>query len=275
LASGQIIINGAINSTSTGKVNVVAQTTYATNALTSCANGACASIYSGTSGSITTKGGYVVMDTTGGTIIGATLTPGTIQNGPIWLYAGINTTNAGGSGSSAGGDFSLAASTSLANISAYQPHIAVLNIGGNANFQIRSSANAGYGFLTSSFGTTSPVTAYGDLNITSTGVTNLTYGLIYLTSSLTSTTGNITLTATSSNTTATNNPGVSSTATGTITAKAGSVVINSTSNASSAVVLAGTVTAATGISIAGTSTTASTIVSVGSLVNTVTTPSGL
>ena len=265
LASGQIIINGAINSTGTGKVNVVAQTTFATNTLSTCASGTCANIYSGTSGSITTKGGYVVMDATGGTITGTAITPGSIQNAPIWLYAGINTTNTGGSGSGPGGDFSLASSTNLTNITAYQPYIAVFNIGGDANFQVRSSSNAGYGFIFSSLLTTSPITAYGNLNITSTGVTTSGYGLIYLTSALTSITGNITLTATSTNTTATNNPGVSSTVNGTITATAGSVTINSSSNASSAVVLAGAIKAGAGISINGTGSTATSIVTLGAM----------
>ncbi|MBT8636740.1 filamentous hemagglutinin N-terminal domain-containing protein, partial [Polynucleobacter paneuropaeus] len=265
LSSGQIIINGAINSTSTGKINVVAQSFYATNTLTTCSAGSCASIYNGSSGSITTKGGYVVMDATGGTLSGSTITAGAILNGPIYLNAGINTTTSGGVGSSAGGDFSVAGSNNLAiGTGSFEPNVSVLNIGGNASFQLKSNATANYGFVVASYATTSPITAYGNIDITSNGITSSGNGLIYISSALTSTTGNVTLNATSISATSTTNPGISSIAAGTITANAGTISINGTSNASSAVVLAGGLSAKS-IAITGTATTATTIVSLGAM----------
>ncbi|MBU3594824.1 filamentous hemagglutinin N-terminal domain-containing protein [Polynucleobacter sp. 86C-FISCH] len=265
ISNGQIKINGAINSTSTGKINVVAKTNYATNTLTTCTAGACASIYNGASGSITTKGGYVVMDATGGSVSGTTITIGSIQNGPIYLNAAINTTTAGTSASGSGGNFSLAASANLASgIGSFEPNVATLNIGGNATFSLKNYTNASYGFVVASYATTSPITAYGNIDITSIGVSTSNTGLIYLTSALTSTAGNITLTATSTNTSATLNPGVSGTATGTLTANAGAITVTSTSNASTAVSLIGAMSAKS-IAITGTSTTAATIVSLGAM----------
>ncbi|WP_114652559.1 filamentous hemagglutinin N-terminal domain-containing protein [Polynucleobacter necessarius] len=136
-SNGQIKINGAINATSAGKINLVAQTSYATNTLTSCSLGACASIVNGASGSINTKGGYVVMDTTGGAISGTTITPGSILNGPVYLNADINTTTGGGASSGAGGHYSVAASANQASgIGSFEPHAAALNIGGDVNIQL-------------------------------------------------------------------------------------------------------------------------------------------
>ena len=265
ISNGQIKINGAINSTSTGKINVVARTSYATNNLTTCTSGACASIYNSSSASITTKGGYVVMDATGGIVSGSTVTIGAVQNGPIYLNAGINTTTAGTSVSGAGGNFSLAASANLASgIGSFEPNVAPLNIGGDVNIQLKNGSSASYGFVVASYATTSPITAYGNIDITSIGASTSGVGLIYLTSALTSTTGNITLTATSTNSTSTTNAGVSGTANGTLTANAGVITINSTSNASTAVSLPGAMSAKS-IAITGTSTTAATIVSLGAM----------
>ncbi|MBU3630716.1 YDG domain-containing protein, partial [Polynucleobacter sp. AP-Melu-500A-A1] len=264
LSSGQIAINGAINSTSTGKVNVLAQSFYAANAIATCSAGVCANIYNGASGSITTKGGYVVLDATGGSISGTIITPGTIANAPIYLAAAINTTTSGLTTSSAGGNLSVAGADSIANVVGSFEYSVGLNIGGNANIQLKNTATASYGFVVNNYATTAPLTVYGNIDISSNGVNANSVGLIYLTSALTSTTGNINLTASSTNTTIATNPGVSSLSTGTITANSGAITINSNTYVSSPVVLAGAISAKS-IAITGTATTASTIVSLGAI----------
>ncbi len=160
------------------------------------------------------------MDATGGTITGTTITLGSIQNGPIYLNAGINTTTAGGSSNGVGGHLSLGGSANLASdIGSFEPNAAILNIGGDVNIQLKNGSSSSYGFVVASYLTTSPITAYGNLNITGTGISTSGNGLIYLSSALTSTTGNINLTSTSTNTSSITNPGVSGSSNGTLTSK--------------------------------------------------------
>jgi hypothetical protein len=234
LASGQIAINGAINSTSTGKINVVAQSFYASNT-TTVATGSNISI----ANNITTKGGFIALDGTGGSISSTgVITNGSITNGTVVLLApGVifNTTSTGATtvtSATTGGNLAVTTSQNL------KPNFGpngAWYIGGSVNINSTSSGAAEWGFVFNSYATTYPIAAVGDINITvnntSTSIT-ASKGVIDITSSLRSFAGAINLIAT-------------------------------TTGSAIAVTSSAAITAANGITIAGTSGTAATVVNLG------------
>ena len=181
------------------------------------------------SSTITTKGGYVVFDGTGGTISGSTITPGSIANGSIGTQnTTINTTGgAVGSGNiSFAGSSAMSGSTAgMTTYSAWEPITTTINAGGSFNGQFVTSNAASFGYVVAGYASTSPITAYGNINITSTSTsTGLAQAPIYISSPFNSTNGSINLSSTSSNT------------------------------SQSAVTIVSPITAATGVSITGTAT---------------------
>jgi hypothetical protein len=235
LASGQIIINGAINSTSTGKSNVIAQSFYASNT-TTVATGSNISI----ANNITTKGGFIALDGTGGSISSTgVITNGSITNGTVVLLApGVifNTTTTGTTtvtSATTGGNLAVTTSQNLKP--GFGPNGAWY-IGGSININSNPSGAAEWGFVFHSYATTYPIAAVGDINITvnntSTSIT-ASRGVIDITSSLRSYAGAINLIATTTGTT---------------------IAVSSSA----------AITAANGITITGTSGTAATVVNLGS-----------
>ena len=200
-AAGVIATTAGITSSS-GPINLILQSFNASN--TSTINVAANVLVGAT---VTTRGGYVILDGTGGTITGTNIARGSIVNGTV--YAGssftINTTTAGLTTSTAGGDFIAAASTNVANSTAFGANVVTYNIGGKFSVNVATSAAAGWGFVTSGYLTTSPITAYGDLNITATSTAAaLSVANLHVSSALTSTTGSVTLANTSTGALATN-----------------------------------------------------------------------
>ena len=163
-AAGVIATTAGITSSS-GPINLILQSFNATNASTS---GVIANVLVGAA--VTTRGGYVILDGTGGTITGTSLTRGSIVNGTVYANGSfiVNTTTTGGTTSTAGGDFTATASTSMANSSAYQSNGVTYNIGGKFSVNVATSGAAEWGFSTSTYLSTSPITAFGDLSITAT-----------------------------------------------------------------------------------------------------------
>ena len=195
-SAGVIATTAAITSSS-GPLNLILQSFNASSTSTNVLVGA----------AVTTRGGYVILDGTGGTITGTSLARGSIVNGTVYVSSSftINTTTTGGATSTAGGDFIAAASTSVANSAAYQSNVVTYNIGGKFSMNVATSGAAAYGFVTSGYLTTSPITAYGDLSITTTSTaTALSVANLHVSSALTSTTGSVTLANTSTGALATN-----------------------------------------------------------------------
>ncbi|WP_158525559.1 hypothetical protein, partial [Polynucleobacter paneuropaeus] len=234
LASGQVIVNGAINSTSTGKINVVAQSFYASNTTTS-GTGSNISI----SSNITTKGGFIALDGTGGTISSAgVITRGAIVNGTVALVSPgsvFNTTSTGTTSVTAattGGNLAVATSSNLT------PNFGVFGswyIGGSIDISSNPSGTAQWGFGFDSYSTAFPIAAVGNINITVNNTSSsisANKGVIDITSPVTSYGGSVNLTATTT----------------------GSVIAITTSAA---------ISAATGVTITGTSGTAATVVNLG------------
>ncbi|MBU3605138.1 filamentous hemagglutinin N-terminal domain-containing protein, partial [Polynucleobacter sp. MWH-Creno-3A4] len=235
LASGQVAINGAISSTSTGKINVVAESFYATNT-TASATGA--NIY--IAGNITTKGGFIALDGTGGSISATgVITKGTITNGTVTIASAtvvLNTTSTNTTtltSATTGGNFTVTTSQNLAPN--FGPNGAWY-FGGSVDINSNSSGVAQWGYVTNAYNTTSPIAAVGNINITvnntSTSIT-ANKGVIDITSTVTSYAGSINLTAITTGS---------------------AIAITSTAALS----------AAKGITITGTSATAATIVNLGS-----------
>ncbi|WP_159077409.1 YDG domain-containing protein [Polynucleobacter rarus] len=270
LAGGQAISSGAISSSS-GPINVTMQSFYSGNTTGTILG---SNIY--ISGSITTKGGNLLLDATGGTISGSTITPGLITNGGITTGGSItlSTTTDGLAVGAAttGGNFAAAGSRSLGTgAGAFElGAIAPLNVGGTATINISTSGTAVMGFITGGNVTTSPITSYGNLSITATNTTAslaTATGMIKIQSALTSYAGSVTLNTTgsgasltygvdataaisgASGVSITNNNligiGVNTSALGTITSANGTVNITSTTTGSGilAVNLAGLITA--------------------------------
>lgn len=200
-SAGVIATTVGITSSS-GPLNLILQSFNASNAAT---NGVAANILVGAA--ITTRGGYVILDGTGGTITGTSVARGSIANGTVYANNSftINTTTTGGATSTAGGDLTVVGSTSIAGSGAFSSNVVTYNIGGKFSMNVATSGAATYGFVTSGYLTTSPITAYGDLSITTTSTaTALSVANLYVSSALTSTTGSVTLANTSTGALATN-----------------------------------------------------------------------
>jgi mucin-19 len=235
LSSGQVIVNGAINSTSTGRINVLAQSFYASNTSTS-GTGANISI----ANNITTKGGFIALDGTGGSISSTgVITKGPINNGTVTLLGSgvvFNTTTTGVTtvtAATTGGNLAVTTSQTLApNFGPY----GAWYIGGYVDINSTSSGTAQWGFVFNSYLTTFPIAAVGDINITvnntSSSITS-GRGVIDITSSLRSFAGAVNLSATTTGS---------------------AIAVNSSA----------AITAANGINIIGTSGAAATVVSLSS-----------
>ncbi|WP_280742975.1 beta strand repeat-containing protein, partial [Polynucleobacter sphagniphilus] len=284
LAGGQSIVSGAITASS-GPINVVMQSYWQTNT-TNLGSGAGANVIN--TAPITTRGGYVIMDGTGGTIdlVNQTITMGTVNVGyiqNIYPQASINTTTNAGvvSATSTGGNFIGAgyAAVSGGSIGAYESYGATLNIGGFVNIQAKVAGTSFYGFVIYAYGA-GPINAAGNITITanssSTGIVGQD---IYLSAgtTLTSYTGSVNISNTSTgngsgiaidaaisaatgitiNNTNVGAIGVQSNAAGTLATTAGTISITSTSTGSGvyAESLAGLITAPK-VTITGTNSTA-------------------
>ncbi|RAZ42303.1 hypothetical protein DP176_07075 [Polynucleobacter paneuropaeus] len=282
LAGGQSLVSGAITASS-GPINVVMQS-YWTGNLSSSPSGA--TILN--TAPITTRGGYVIMDGTGGTIdlVHQTITMGTVNVGyiqNIYPQASINTTTNAGvvSATSTGGNFIGAgyAAASGGTVGAYESSGATLNIGGFVNIQTKTAGTNNYGYVIYNYGA-GPINAAGNITITanssSTGIVGQD---IYLSAgtALTSYTGSVNISNTSTgngsgitiyaaisaatgitiNNTNVGAIGVQSNAAGTLTTTAGTISITSTSTGSGvyAESLAGLITAPK-VTITGTNSTA-------------------
>jgi len=200
-SAGVIATTAGITSSS-GRINLILQSFNASNI---AVMGTTANVLVG--GAITTRGGYVILDGTGGTISGSSLSRGSIAHGTVYANNSftINTTTSGLTTSTTGGDFSAAASSSIASSAAFGSNVVTYNIGGKFSVNVATSAAAGYGFVTSSYLTTSPITAYDDLSITATSTaTALSVANLHVSSALISTTGSVTLSNTSTGVLATN-----------------------------------------------------------------------
>lgn len=284
LAGGQSIVSGAITASS-GPINVVMQSYWKTNT-TNFGYGATVL----NTAPITTRGGYVIMDGTGGTIdlVNQTITMGTVNVGylqNIYPQASINTTTNAGvvSATSTGGNFIGAGydAVSGGSMGAYESSGATLNIGGFVNIQAKSAGTNLYSYVIAGYGP-GPINAAGNINITNTSSsTGLVGGAgnIYLWTgtTLTSYTGSVNISNNSTgnaigltinaaisaatgitiNNTNVGAIGVLSYAAGTLATTAGTISITSTSTGSGvyAVSLAGLITAPK-VTITGTNSTA-------------------
>ncbi|MBU3539525.1 YDG domain-containing protein [Polynucleobacter sp. UK-Gri1-W3] len=282
LAGGQSLVSGAITASS-GPINVVMQSYWQTNTTNS---GSGATVLN--TAPITTRGGYVIMDGTGGTIdlVHQTITMGTVNVGylqNIYPQASINTTTNAGvvSATSTGGNFIGAGydAVSGGTMGAYESSGATLNIGGFVNIQAKSAGTNSYGYVIAGYGA-GPINAAGNITITanssSTGIVGQD---IYLSAgtTLTSYTGSVNISNTSTgngsgitinaaisaatgitiNNTNVGAIGVQSYAAGTLTTTAGTISITSISTGSGvyAESLAGLITAPK-VTITGTNSTA-------------------
>ncbi|TSA34779.1 MAG: S-layer family protein, partial [Opitutales bacterium] len=261
-SAGVIATTAGITSSS-GPINLILQSFNASNTST---NGVAANVLVGAA--VTTRGGYVILDGTGGTITGTNIARGSIINGTVYASSSftINTTTAGLTTSTAGGDFTAAASTSIANSAAFQSNVVTYNIGGKFSVNVATSAAAGWGFVTTGYLTTSPITAYGNLSVTATSTAAaLSAANLHVSSALTSTTGSVTLANTSSVALSTN--GVSALAiTAAVSGATGVTITNSSAHTATASVQngvngSGAITSSNG-AISITSTTNSTAIPV-------------
>ncbi|MBT8604201.1 filamentous hemagglutinin N-terminal domain-containing protein [Polynucleobacter paneuropaeus] len=282
LAGGQSLVSGAITASS-GPINVVMQSYWKANTTNA---GSGANVIN--TAPITTRGGYVIMDGTGGNIdlVHQTITMGTVNVGylqNIYPQASINTTTNAGvvSATSTGGNFIGAGydAVSAGTMGAYESLGTTLNIGGFVNIQAKSAGTNSYGYVISAYGA-GPINAAGNITITanssSTGIVGQD---IYLSAgtTLTSYTGSVNISNNSTgngsglttnaaisaatgitiNNTNVGAIGVWSTAAGTLTTTAGTISITSTSTGSGiyAESLAGLITAPK-VTITGTNSTA-------------------
>ncbi|QWD27166.1 filamentous hemagglutinin N-terminal domain-containing protein [Polynucleobacter paneuropaeus] len=282
LAGGQSLVSGAITASS-GPINVVMQSYWQANTTNA---GSGANVIN--TAPITTRGGYVIMDGTGGNIdlVHQTITMGTVNVGylqNIYPQASINTTTNAGvvSATSTGGNFIGAGydAVSGGTMGAYQSSGATLNIGGFVNIQAKSAGTNQYGYVISGYGA-GPINAAGNITITanssSTGIVGQD---IYLSAgtTLTSYTGSVNISNNSTgngsglttnaaisaatgitiNNTNVGAIGVWSDVDGTLTTTAGTISITSTSTGSGvyAESLAGLITAPK-VTITGTNSTA-------------------
>ncbi|MDH6303279.1 hypothetical protein M2128_002225, partial [Polynucleobacter sphagniphilus] len=282
LAGGQSLVSGAITASS-GPINVVMQSYWEANTTNFQYQAAVLN-----TAPITTRGGYVIMDGTGGTIdlVHQTITMGTVNVGylqNIYPQASINTTTNAGvvSATSTGGNFIGAGYSAVSGgiNGAYESSGATLNIGGFVNIQAKSAGTNWYGYVISAYGA-GPINAAGNITITanssSTGIVGQD---IYLSTgtTLTSYTGSVNISNTSTgngggiaiyaaisaatgitiNNTNVGAIGVQSNAAGTLTTTAGTISITSTSTGSGvyAESLAGLITAPK-VTITGTNSTA-------------------
>ncbi|MEY3910831.1 MAG: hypothetical protein RLY37_299, partial [Verrucomicrobiota bacterium] len=290
-AAGVIATTAGITSSS-GPINLILQSFNAGNTATSIST---SNIRVGAS--VGTRGGYVILDGTGGVITGTRITPGTIANGTVFVTGtslSVNTTTSGAASSGPGGDFSAAGSTNVSGSAPFQSNGSTYFIGGNFTVDAAVSGGAIYGFSTNTNVASSPITAYGDLRINAVASTSgLSQANLFVTSALTSTNGAVILsnlsTATlgtasvaglavsadisgatgvtitnSSAHTANSQFGVSGT--GAITSSLGAISISSTTNSTAfPVSLSGALSARTGITISATGATATTIASLGAM----------
>ena len=165
LSSGQVIVNGAINSTSTGMINVVAESFYSTNTPASATG---SNNY--LAGNITPKGGFIALDGTGGSISNTgVITKGAIVNGTVTISSTaivLNTTSTNTTtltSATTGGNFTVTTSQNLAPN--FGPNGAWY-FGGSVDINSNSSGVAQWGYVTNAYNTTSPIAAVGNINIT-------------------------------------------------------------------------------------------------------------
>ncbi|WP_280789598.1 hypothetical protein, partial [Polynucleobacter sphagniphilus] len=196
LSRGTILVNSGISISNTGPLNVVMQSFDTANP------------GSGTAGNIllygtgiTTRGGYIILDGTGGTVSGSTLTPGTIVNGAVNMMATgftLNTTTTNTTtltSATTGGDISISASQSVGG-SAYQQYlINPIYSGGTFNLTANASGGALYAQVFANHNNTSPIVAVGNINISTTSsAAALNDCPQYWTSAITSVSGSVSLT---------------------------------------------------------------------------------
>ena len=218
-SGGALNIEGNITSTS-GKINFLGQSFWANNSFVGSSTLFKGSnIYAGPSNVITTMGGYAVLDATGGVVTGLgdptgiSVSIGTIVNGFLVQDTGasINTTQNGavvGATTTGGGNVII--NTSRANndgtngFGAWQPRASnPINAGGTFTANVRATGVAGAGYVVGGYGTTSPISSYGNFvfNVTGNAVTSLpiTIGVqkpfITITSAFSSYAGSLTLDA--------------------------------------------------------------------------------
>ena len=218
-SGGALNIEGNITSTS-GKINFLGQSFWANNSFVGSSTLFKGSnIYAGPSNVITTMGGYAVLDATGGVVTGLgdptgiSVSIGTIVNGFLVQDTGasINTTQNGavvGATTTGGGNVII--NTSRANndgtngFGAWQPRASnPINAGGTFTANVRATGVAGAGYVVGGYGTTSPISSYGNFvfNVTGNAVTSvpITTGtqkpFINITSAFTSYAGSLTLNA--------------------------------------------------------------------------------
>jgi mucin-19 len=234
-SAGKISSLGALTATGTGALNVSMQSFNATNTATVIDG---SNVY--IAGNITTKGGFLALDGTGGSISATgVITKGGLANGMVTIGtagAVFNTTTTATTtvtSSITGGNASVTSTSN--NVTNFGLNGAWY-VGGSVNINQENSGVAQWAFVTNSYATTSPIAAVGDINITVNNTSSSIAsgrGVIDITSSLRSYAGAVNLSATTT----------------------GSVIAVNSSAA---------ITAANGINITGSSGTAATVVNLGS-----------
>ena len=292
-SAGQITGEGAITATASGPLNVNMQT------FDTAVGTATSKIAILLNGAITTRGGSVVLDGTGGTISGTTITPGSIGMGYVHTVAAIDTTSTAAgatiTSASTGGNVSIAGSVNIAGVGGYQPSTTPIYAGGAVNIQTISTGAATYGYVVSANAGTSPIKAVGSVTMTETNTASSVTNATWISSAITSLTSSVSITSTTTTGTAitgagaisgvtgvtitgTGNLGVSAGTAGAVTVSgvitntgAGGVTVTSTGNTSVGAITdsgSGGISITGGRSVAAGTTTNGTITAVGTLTNT-------
>lgn len=201
----------SLRSTS-GKLNITMQSTYATNTNGSIF-GSNIYIY----GNVTTRGGFITLDGTGGSIAqsttgsaiaGETITAGTIENGAVYVesYSNLNTVSDASTtitSATTGGNVNIASSRNRStSAGAFEQGVsAPIRSGGQFNLNTASSGAVVFNFVTFGRETNSGIYTAGDINIistnTSTAINPTSTGVLNFTSPIYSYGGTINITNTS------------------------------------------------------------------------------
>ena len=201
----------SLRSTS-GKLNITMQSTYATNTNGSIF-GSNIYIY----GNVTTRGGFITLDGTGGSIAqsttgsaiaGETITAGTIANGAVYIesYSNLNTVSDASTtitSATTGGNINIASSRNRStSAGAFEQGVsAPIRSGGQFNLNTASSGAVVFNFVTFGRETNSGIYTAGDINIistnTSTAINPTNTGVLNFTSPIYSYGGTINITNTS------------------------------------------------------------------------------
>jgi mucin-19 len=164
-SAGKISSLGALTASGTGALNVSMQSFNAANTSTVIDG---SNVY--IAGNITTKGGFLALDGTGGSISAAgAITKGALANGMVTIAtagAVFNTTTAGTTtvtSSTTGGNAGVTSTSN--NVTNFGLNGAWY-VGGSVNINQENSGVAQWAFVTNSYATTSPIAAVGNINIT-------------------------------------------------------------------------------------------------------------